>query len=216
MALIVCLLSRDPFNREIEALGSALLAFVFGFVGGCLVNYDGLFRLPLRALRRRIWIAFGLCVALPVGCNRIANIPDISEAEMVAYFREHRAELNELVRLHQTDPNLTLYKTHGTWGASDGGSTNIGKAIALADRLPRVDEVSSIRSPQFEIELTLSTTTDGWFDFTRRGLLYQLPLGEYEVELPAGRSLDKISELDTRYVRTIEGGWRMFHRHISD
>jgi hypothetical protein len=64
--------------------------------------------------------------------------------------------------------------------------------------------------------LTLSDSSEGFFDYTRRGLVYQTKLGEYDKALPADQDFDKINEYDTTFVRSVDGNWRMFHVHVSD
>lgn len=215
LGLIVAIATRDSFQVLMMVCGGGIVATILGLLGGCLVDYDRLFHLPHQVLKKRIWICIALSVFFPAGCFHFQNDPGISERDLRDYYIKHKPVLNEILRLCKADSNASLNRYKNELPSIEGSPATVAALKAEVAKIPEVEQLGFSREGS-ELELVLSATTPGFFEWRRRGLFYTERLSEGDKEVPTTKSFDNLDGVDTRYVRTIEGSWRMFHHHFSD
>jgi hypothetical protein len=215
VACVTSFCTNDRFNYGMILLTGGTSAALLGLLGGLLHNIERMAALPPERLVGRVLFVGMLCILLPAGCEFGATQGVMSAARIQGYYRDHRAELNALVELHSREPGLGISIYQGEVTQVSGKPSVVKAAQKIIDDLPYIHNFESGGVPP-EIKLTLSDRSEGFFDFTRRGLVHQTKLGDYDEVLPADRDFDAIEEYDTRFVRTLEGNWQMFHEHVSD
>ncbi len=215
VACITSFWTNDRFNYGMILLTGGTLAALLGLLGGLLHNFERMAALPSERLLSRVLFVGLLCILLPAGCEYAASRGVMSAARIQNYYRDHRAELNALVELHNREPGLGISIYQGEVTQVSGKPDVVKAAQKIIDDLPYIHHFDSGGVP-LQVVLTLSDSSEGFFDYTRRGLVFQSKLGEYDKALPAHQDFDKISELEARFVRTLEGNWQMFHEHFSD
>ncbi|MEI7576197.1 MAG: hypothetical protein WCK51_04835 [Armatimonadota bacterium] len=215
LGFLTALFSRDSFTVLVMLFSGGIVALILGFLSGFLVDVDGLLKLPVRSLRKRIWICISLSVLLPVGCSHFQSYQGMSEKELSDYYFKHKDVLSEIVRLCKADKTAAVFIYRDEPPKIEGRPATVSALKVALAKLPDVDQVW-LKDENVEIEFVLSSTSPGFFEFTKRGLLYCEKLSEEDQEAPTNSSFDDIKGYDTRYVRTIAGPWRMFHVHISD
>jgi hypothetical protein len=157
-----------------------------------------------------------LCWLLPVGCSHFAFDTGISEKELRTFFTKNRSQLDNVLWLHQIDPTLKLAKAKGAWESCEGRPGTLLAAQKAVDSLPGVIHFDSSRDP-FEISLVLSQSSgNGFFELLNRGIVFCEAMPESNQELVQTKSFDNIAEYNVRYLRTLSGGWRMFHHRTTD
>ena len=215
VACVTSFCTNDRFNLGIIILSGGTLAALLGLLGGLLHNFERIAALPPERLVSRVLFVGLLCTLLPAGCEYASSQYVMSAARIQSYYRDHHAELNALVELHKREPGLGVSIHNGKVIQVSGKPDAVKSAQKIIDGLPYIHHFESGGVPP-QMSLTLSDSSEGFFDDTRRGLVYQTKLGEYDKALPADQDFDKISEYDTTFVRTVDGNWCMFHVHVSD